>query len=188
MAVCCAVLRGGKTPAAAARLRVVHVQLKLKLDCRADAAWRALRSPAVMREVAGPWLGYTSLERSGFPSSWEPGDHPVQLLAAGIVPMGSQQLGLGLDTERHPGVRIVRDHGRGLGGVPAVFTRWYHRMAVSPHPDDPQATLYRDRLEYAAGAATAPMWPGLWSLWQWRGLRLQQLAPSFDEPREDPEG
>jgi hypothetical protein len=37
------------------------VMLKERLDVRPEAAWRALRSPTVMREVAGPWLGYASL-------------------------------------------------------------------------------------------------------------------------------
>jgi hypothetical protein len=59
-------------------------------------------------------------------------------------------------------------------------------MAVSPHPDDPEATLFRDRLEFDAGPATLAVWPGMWALWQWRGRRLQQLAPSFDEERERP--
>ncbi|WP_375400937.1 hypothetical protein [uncultured Amnibacterium sp.] len=159
----------------------MRIQLKLRLECRPEATWRALQSPTVMREVAGPWLDYTSLERDGFPATWGPGAHPVRLLAMGAVPMGTQQIGIDLDTTTHSGVRIVRDHGSGLGGVPSIITRWYHRMAVAPHPDDPSATLYRDRLEFDAGVATPAMWAGLWALWQWRGIRLQQLAPSFDE-------
>lgn len=163
----------------------MHVQLKLRLACRPEAAWRALQSPTVMREVAGPWLGYASMEREGFPSSWAEGDHPVRLLAAGAVPLGSQIIALEFDRTTHSGVRIVRDRGSGVSGVPAVFRTWYHRMAVSPHPDDPTQTLYRDRLEFTtAGGSTAAAWPGLWALWQWRGLRLAQLAPSFDEPVE----
>lgn len=163
----------------------MHVGLKLKLDCAPEAAWRALQSPTVMREVAGPWLGYASLERDGFPSSWSPGDHPVTLLAAGAVPVGVQRISIDLDRTRHAGVSIVRDAGSGVEGVPTVFRRWYHRMAVSRHPEDPGATLFRDRLEFDAGAATLGVWPGLWALWQWRGIRLQQLAPGFDEvPRE----
>jgi hypothetical protein len=157
------------------------VMLKERLETRPEAAWRALRSPTVMREVAGPWLGYTSLEDGGFPSIWEDGSHPVQLLAAGAVPVGVQEIGISLDTERHRGVRIVRDTGAGISGVPAGIRSWYHRMAVAPHPDDPDATLYRDRLEFDAGAATPAIWPAVWALWQWRGLRLKQLAPSFDE-------
>ena len=69
----------------------------------------------------------------------------------------------------------------GVTGLPGTFRSWYHRMAVAPHPDDPNATLYRDRLEFDAGPSTLAMWPGMWALWQWRGLRLKQLAPSFDE-------
>jgi hypothetical protein len=157
------------------------VMLKERLECRPDAAWRALRSPTVMREVAGPWLGYASLEDSGFPSIWEPGGHPVRLLAGGLVPVGEQDIDIRLDTTSHDGVRIVRDAGHGMAGVPATIRSWYHRMAVAPHPDDPAATLYRDRLEFDAGALTPLMWPGMWSLWQWRGARIKALAPGFDE-------
>ena len=162
----------------------MHVGLKLKLDCAPEAAWRALQSPTVMREVAGPWLGYASLEREGFPSTWDAGDHPVTILAAGAVPVGAQRIHITLDRTRHPGVSIVRDDGGGIDGVPVVFRRWYHRMAIARHPEDATATLYRDRLEFDAGLANAAIWPGMWALWQWRGIRLQQLAPSFDDLRE----
>ena len=77
----------------------------------------------------------------------------------------------------------MRDDGRGLDGVPGLIRSWYHRMAVAPHPDDATATLYRDRLEFDAGPLTPAVWAGLWPLWQWRGLRLKQLAPGFDEER-----
>jgi hypothetical protein len=166
----------------------MRVLLKLRLDCRPDAAWRALQSPTVMRECAGPWLDYASLEPAGFPPRWNVGAHPVTLLAAGFAPIGGQTIQISLDTTRHEGVRIVHDDGGALNGVPNLITRWDHRMAVSPHPDDPSATLYRDRLVFEAGAATIAMWPSLWALWQWRGLRLRQLAPGFDElPPADPE-
>lgn len=159
------------------------VMLKERMACRPEAAWRALQSPTVMREVAGPWLGYASKEDGGFPARWEAGDHPVQLLAAGVVPMGDQEISLTFDTASHRGVRIVRDAGRGVDGVPGLFRSWYHRMAVAPHPADANATLYRDRLEFDAGPVTPGLWAGLWPLWQWRGLRLKQLAATFDEER-----
>lgn len=161
--------------------------LKERLECRPEAVWRALQSPTVMREVAGPWLGYESEEDGGFPTSWEPGDHPVKLLAAGFVPFGDQRISISLDGTTHEGVRIVRDRGAGERGVPSLFHHWYHRMAVAPHPEDPGATLYRDRLEFDAGPLTPGLWAGLWPLWQWRGLRLKRLAPSFDElPAAEP--
>ena len=167
----------------------MRVLLKLRLDCRADAAWRALQSPTVMRECAAPWIDYASLEPDGFPTRWEEGAHPVTLLAGGLAPMGQQRIQISLDTVRHEGVRIVHDDGGGLAGFPKVITKWDHRMAVSTHLDDPAATLYRDRLVFDAGAATLALWPSLWALWQWRGLRLTQLAPSFDElPPAEPVG
>ena len=55
-------------------------------------------------------------------------------------------------------------------------------MAVSALPDG--RTLYRDQLLAHAGALDLVAWYPTWAFWQWRGLRLRQLAPtwSFDPP------
>ena len=164
----------------------MRVLLKLRLECRAEAAWRALQSPTVMRETAGPLIDYASLERGGFPPRWEDGDHELTLLGAGRVPLGTQRIRLDIDTTTFPDVALGRDSGMGIDGLPSVIRSWDHRMAVSEHPGDRAATLYRDRLVFDAGPATLAMWPALWSLWQWRGHRLRQLAPGFDDLRENP--
>jgi hypothetical protein len=49
----------------------MRVLLKTILDCDPDAAWRALHSPTVMREVAGPLVDFVPLEDGGFPTSWD---------------------------------------------------------------------------------------------------------------------
>jgi hypothetical protein len=56
-------------------------------------------------------------------------------------------------------------------------------MAVAPAPGDPGRTLWRDRL-VIGGPAAAALWPVLWTVWQWRGARLRQLAPTW---AHDPE-
>jgi len=52
-------------------------------------------------------------------------------------------------------------------------------MAVAAGPN-PGTTLFRDRLEFSAGALTPLVWLALWAFWQWRGRRLMQLAPGFE--------
>ena len=100
------------------------------------------------------------------------------------MPFGDQEISISLDTTTHEGVRIVRDAGRGTEGVPALFRSWYHRMAVSR-----RTRTTRPRRSTATGSSSTrarsrpAIWAGLWPLWQWRGLRLKQLAPGFDEER-----
>ncbi|HEY8589877.1 MAG TPA: hypothetical protein VIL55_10030 [Naasia sp.] len=167
----------------------MRVLLKLILDCEPEAAWRAIQSPAVFREVSGPIIGATSLEPQGFPTRWEEGAHPVRLKAAGVVPIGDQVIGIEFPERRHAGVSIMRDNGAGLAGMSRLFTEWDHRIAIAADPAGTGKTLYRDRLRFSAGAATAAVWPSLWALWQWRGLRLQQLAPTWsDRIGEPPSG
>lgn len=157
----------------------MRVLLKLILDCEPDAAWRAVRSPAVFREVSSPLLEFSSLEPAGFPSIWTPGEHPVSVRAAGLVPMGQQVIRLAMSEDRIDGVRIVRDTGYGISGPVAATTAWDHRMAIAPDPAGTGKTLYRDQLKFSAGRVSALAWPSFWAFWQWRGIRLHQLAPTW---------
>ena len=91
------------------------------------------------------------------------------------------------------GLRLnVQEFGE---GEPVIFIHggsmthevWDHQMAVSSVAGHPNRTLWRDRL--TIGGASAPLlWPTLWALWQWRQLRITQLAPSwaFDLPEAEP--
>ena len=160
----------------------MRVLLKLTLDCTPDAAWRALRSPAVLREVVAPWLDFSSLEQEGLPTIWPEGPHKVLALAFRRFPAGEELVDVSYPGGLPTGVRMLRDGGGALTGPLALFDRWDHRMAVSALPDG--RTLYRDQLLARAGALDVVAWYPTWAFWQWRGMRLRQLAPtwSFDPP------
>lgn len=162
--------------------RHMRVLLKLTLDCTPDVAWRALRSPAVLREVVAPWLDFSSLEDGGLPTTWPEGVHRVRALAFRRFPAGDEVVDVSYPGGLPTGVRMLRDGGGALTGPLAVFDRWDHRMAVSELPDG--RTLYRDQLRAHAGAIDLLAWYPTWAFWQWRGMRLKQLAPtwSFDPP------
>ena len=51
-------------------------------------------------------------------------------------------------------------------------------MAVAPAPGQEGKTLYRDRLDFG-GPAAAALWMPMWTMWQWRGIRLAQMAPNW---------
>ncbi|MGO4691288.1 hypothetical protein [Glaciibacter sp. 2TAF33] len=157
----------------------MRVLLKETLNCHPDAAWRAVQSPAVFREVSSPVLTMESLEPRGFPTVWAGGEHPVVMRGLGLVPMGEQVISLTTTTTQDGDVRILRDAGRGVSGAMTVVTLWDHRMAISPDPAGTGKTLYRDQLIFTAGRASVAVWPAFWAFWQWRMLRLKQLAPSW---------
>ncbi|WP_208008567.1 hypothetical protein [Agromyces protaetiae] len=162
----------------------MRVLLKLTLDCDPDAAWRAVRSPAVLREIVAPWLDFASLEPGGLPTVWPEGPHRVRALAFRQWPAGEEIVDVDYPSGLPEGVRMLRDGGGALTGPFAAFDRWDHRMAVSALPDG--RTLYRDRLLFSTGnpVADAAAWYPTWAFWQWRGARIKALAPTwaFDPP------
>lgn len=154
----------------------MRVLLKLVLDCPPDAAWKAIRMPAVFRAVSAPLTTFESLEVGGFPELWPGGEHRVVMKAAGRWVVGEQVIDVSFPSNALP-TRIMRDSGRGVTGPLALVTRWEHSMAIAAAPGG--KTLYRDQLRFEAGPLTPLLWPFYWAFWQWRGLRMKQLAPKW---------
>ncbi|HEV7185529.1 MAG TPA: hypothetical protein VGN33_13630 [Leifsonia sp.] len=167
----------------------MRVLLKFVLDCDPDAAWRALQSPTAFREVAMPWLDFRPETPGALPTVWDQDEHRMRVKALGAISVGTQAIRLDAIGAREPGVRILRDSGGGTSGLLAAVPRLDHRMAIAPDPAGPDEegrirTLYRDKLEIHAGALTPLAWYTLWAFWQWRGLQLRRLAPTwaYDPP------
>lgn len=155
----------------------MRVQLKLTLDCPPDAAWEAIQSPAVFREVFHPLANVEPIDPPVFPERWPDGPSLLRITSvSGLVPLGEQLIDL--SRSERDGVRILEDRGHAVTGALAPLTLWRHRMAVSPA--DEGRTLYRDRLDFR-GPVAVPLWPVLWELWQFRGGRIKKLAPSFEK-------
>ncbi|MBG6108857.1 hypothetical protein [Frigoribacterium sp. CG_9.8] len=155
----------------------MQILLKLVLDCSADAAWDAVRSPRGMQQVSAPLTTFESLEPGGFPPTWSAGEHTVRISSFGGVTVGDQVIGISYP-EREDDVRVQVDTGRGLSGPLALVTKWQHSIAIAPAPHG--RTLYRDQLVFEAGALTPLLWLGYWAFWQWRGARIRALAPSWE--------
>lgn len=167
----------------------MRILLKLVLDIDPDAAWRAVHSPRVVAELYGPLLELEPLE-AALPTVLSPGsDMPVRMRAAGLA-LGDQLIHTSDRSVRESAgeVRILRDSGIPLTGPLAALAVWDHQMAISPAPGQPGKTLWRDRL-VIGGAAAPVLWPVLWATWQWRGVRLRQMAPTWAyDPESDPHG
>lgn len=176
---------------------VMHVQLKLTLAAPPAAVADALANPEVMVAVTRPLLVYRSEEADGFPTRWTTTPRRVSARILGLVPLGRTHVSLRFYEVRVPPVtsaddsgiaRVQEDTGHGIDGTFRLL-RIRHRMAVSPAPLSAGlvgGTLLRDRMEFHAGALTPLLWPGLWLVWQWRGLRFRQLAPTWTVPGAAP--
>lgn len=147
--------------------------LKQVLDCPPDAAWAAIRSPAVFRAVSAPLMTFSSEEQLG--DTWSQAEHPVTARLLGVIPAGGQVIDLTF-TQRGD-VRFVHDTGRPTSGALSIVSYWHHTMAVSPTKDG--RTLFRDRLLFDAEPLSLAVWPALWAFWQWRGLQLARLAKTW---------
>lgn len=152
----------------------MKVQLRLTLNAPADEVWEAIRTPAVFTQVSSPLLNMTSEQPAGFPKRWlGDGPHTIGIRALGILPMGTQSIDVSFET-RPDGTRIMTDAGKALSGSLTVIKEWRHRMAVTAREDN--TTLYRDRLDVSAGLVTPLIWLSMWCFWQYRAVRLKQLA------------
>jgi hypothetical protein len=163
----------------------VHVQLKLALPATPEAVRDALANPEVMVAVTKPLLVYRSVEPGGFPRRWTTSASRVSARILGAFPLGRTHVALRwYSVDGFPDTVVQEDTGRGIDGTFALL-RIRHRMAVSPAPRAsglPRGSLLRDRMEFHAGPLTPLLWPGLWLVWQWRGFRLKQLAPTWPTP------
>lgn len=154
----------------------MRVQLRLVLDAAPDAVWAALRSPAVLSEVAHPFFTFAPVRPMGLPHEWTEGEHPVRARALWSIVAAGEQV-IDIRFRERGDVRIIEDAGGPTSGALAIVTRWRHRMAVSPAADG--RTLYRDRLDISAGLLTPVVWLGAWAFWQWRAFQLARLAPRW---------
>ena len=150
----------------------MRVRLKLELDCRPDAAWDLLRSPAAFRAVAFPFFVVRPVD-GRLPERWSTGAVRVRMRLFGILPLGEQIIDLAFGERR--GAQIMTDGGGPVSGSLAVIHEWRHRMAISPSRRG-EGTLYRDQLDFRAGALGPVLWPLLWVFWQWRGAGRRRLA------------
>lgn len=164
----------------------MRILLKFVIDCDAAAAWRAVHSPQALAEVYGPLVRMNPATPP--PTSYEAGSElAVRMSLFGIIPLGEHLIRI---AERHltePGgsVRIVRDRGVPITGPLALVRTWDQQMAVSPAPEDPTRTLWRERV-VLTGAAAPLLWPALWALWQWRAQRIRTLARTWAHDVEQP--
>jgi len=120
--------------------------IRSELDCPPADAIRHVRTPRLMAYVAEPWIRFEPVDPPGLPDEWKPGRYLVRMKLFGVVPLGTQEIG----------IRAVEQRGERLLihdlGTSALVRVWDHRIEISPAGDG--RTRYRDRVRIEAGWRT----------------------------------
>lgn len=116
------------------------------LDCPPADAIQHARSSRLLEYVAAPWIRFEAVAPSQLPDEWEPGRYQVRMKLLGVVPLGTQWIGIRAVEQR--GERLlVHDQGSS-----ALVRVWDHRIEISPAAGG--RTRYCDRLTIEAGWRT----------------------------------
>jgi len=149
----------------------MSVTLTTTLACRAEAAWREVRTTRLFRHVAGPVLRFHPVAPPTFPEVWQEGRYLVGMRLFGVVPLGSQWIDITVTrAEAMPGAQRYELRDAGHSGL---VRRWDHRIRIEEN--DRGQTRYTDLVIIEAGALTPIVW-GFASLFfrhrqrRWRAL------------------
>lgn len=153
----------------------MQIAIATVLDCSLDAAWREVRTPRLLHHVAAPVLAFDPVDPPALPDVWKPGTWRVRLRLLGVVPFGTQVIGIELPApgdeggEDDPDRRCLRDRGHG-----DRIRVWDHGITLRRRPDG--RTDYEDRLTIRAGAMTPFVTAFAWLFFRHRQRRWRALA------------
>lgn len=124
----------------------MRVRIETVLDCSAERAFAEASKPSLLLHVAAPIIRFRPLQPATFPARWTEGRQLVALHLFGLLPIGTQWVGIEYPAARSGEYRI-RDNGAGQ-----LARRWDHLVLIRARPDGRCA--YRDEVEVEAGWLT----------------------------------
>lgn len=147
---------------------MAQVRIETTIDAPLAVCTAYLRTPALLRHVAAPLVGFASREPGGFPEVWSPGPHRVWMLLFGFIPLGPQTVDIS-HSEWDAAIVWVRDNGSGH-----LVRRWDHRIEM--RADGPGRTHYVDQVDIDAGVLTPVVTAFAQLFYRWRQARWRALA------------
>ena len=124
------------------------VKVTTLLDCHPEHAWEEVQKPSLLHHVAAPLLRFEAVNPPVFPQRWREGEYLVRMKLLGVVPLGTQWIGIEFPPNHAPSVRYqARDNGHGQ-----LMRRWDHLITLELTPDG--RTRYTDRVVVNAGLFT----------------------------------
>ncbi len=155
---------------------MAEIELTTTLNAPLEAVWEALQHPATLIHVSHGFLSFTPVDPPELPERWVPGEYLVSLRAFGVLPIGSQVLGVEFP-QVEPPTRALRDNGR--GGIAKVWDHW-----IFVEPLGEAKTRYTDRIRVEAGWLTPALKVWVRAFYRHRQRRWHRLiANDFDLSR-----
>lgn len=151
----------------------MRVRASCVLNCSAGEMWQQVTRPAVLEYVTWPMIVWQPDEP--WPEHWEAKDYLSEISLFGVLPFGTQLVGIREVPGTGP-IRRLRDDGHGAGGTADRIKQWDHLMEVRPHESDPSRTRYRDTVDVDAGWLTLPLWAYAAVYYHYRQLRWRWLV------------
>jgi len=150
----------------------LSVSLTTTLACRAEEAWREVRTTRLFRHVAAPVVCFYPIAPRALPEAWEEKRYLVGMRLFGILPLGSQWIDIKVArNETTPnGERYeLRDAGHSR-----LVRRWDHRIRIEAI--DQGHARYTDELAIEAGVLTPIVWAFAKLFFRHRQRRWRALA------------
>ena len=125
-----------------------------------------VRTPRLLEYVAKPIVRFVPLSPDAFPAVWQEGTYWVKLRLLGFIPFGRQAVVI--TYLPHPNGFSARDNGHSR-----LIARWDHTITIEPASN---GTLYRDRVDIAAGPLTPIIWAFAQIFYRHRQRRWRKLV------------
>ena len=155
----------------------MRFSLSTILACPADRVWAEVLRPRLLDYVAHPVVRFTAVDPPQFPEAWRPGEYVVAMRLFGVLPLGTQTIGIRLPPPVRPPEHVLHDAGRSR-----LIAVWDHRITVAPA--GAEATRYTDALRIEAGLPTPLIWAWAQLFFRHRQRRWRRLvANGFDYAR-----
>ncbi|MBI5589142.1 MAG: hypothetical protein HY881_01535 [Deltaproteobacteria bacterium] len=139
----------------------------------AEIAWQEVLKPRLLDFVAYPMLRFEYLDPATRPAIWNPGNYLVDMRVLGLIPFGTQVIGIEIPDDTGA-VRQLRDNGHSR-----LIRTWDHRVMVEPLGYG--RCRYTDEIHVQAGLLTPFIWMFAWIFYRHRQRRWKKLiAAGFD--------
>jgi len=131
----------------------MRLTLTAEFTCPAATVWYQAHRPELLQWIAWPLLRFTPRGTTPWPRRWVPGRYRARVWGFGIIPLGSQWIGV-----EHPQGATLKD-GRGVlrdNGSGTLIRVWDHWVFIEDLGVG--RTRYTDRLDVKAGVLTPMVW------------------------------
>ncbi len=121
----------------------MRIELSCLLPRESEWVWSRVKKSETLHFVAAPLIKFVPKDGE-FPAIWSPGKYDVSMQMFGLIPLGSQTIGIEYPADSRS--MILRDNGNGLSAK-----QWDHWIFVDAENG---GTRYTDRIDVSAGPLT----------------------------------